>query len=47
MCLADAGRPEQNDVVRALDEAAADELAHDLAVDRWLEIEVEIMWSST
>jgi hypothetical protein len=43
MRLADTGRSEEHDVVRTLDEAAAGELAHDLAIDRRLEVEVELV----
>ena len=43
MGLADAGRAEQDDVLGALDEAQAGELAHLLAVDRGLEVEVELV----
>jgi len=41
--LADAGRAEQDDVLGALDEAQAGELPDLLAVDRGLEVEVELI----
>ena len=44
--LAHAGRPEQHDVLGALDEAEAGELADLLAVDRGLEVEVELIQAS-
>ncbi len=41
--LAHAGRPEEDDVLGALDEAQAGELAHLFAVDRGLKVEVELI----
>jgi hypothetical protein len=43
MGLADAGRPEQDDILGALDEAQPGELPDLLAVDRGLELEVELV----
>jgi hypothetical protein len=43
MGLADAGRPEQDDVLGALDEAQAGELAHLPAVDGRLELDIELV----
>jgi hypothetical protein len=43
MGLADPGRAEQDDVLGALDETQAGELAHLPAVDRRLELEVELI----
>ena len=43
MGLADTGRAEQDDVLRAFDETQAGELAHLPAVDRRLELEVELI----
>lgn len=41
--LAHAGRTEQDDVLGALDEAQAGELAHLLAIDRGLKVEIELV----
>ena len=43
MRLADAGCSEHQDVVGLRDEVAGGELAHELAVDRGLELEVELL----
>jgi hypothetical protein len=43
MGLADAGWAEQDDILRALDEAQTGELAHLPAVDRRLELEVKLI----
>jgi hypothetical protein len=41
--LADAGRSEHQHVFGAGDEATGRELAHELVIDRWLELEIELV----
>jgi hypothetical protein len=45
--LARTGRTEQEQIIATLDEAQSRQFAHQLAIDRGLETEIELMLSST